>query len=339
MVRRGQIARAVGGRAALDPARGVGQDDEGGEVAILGPQAVADPAPQARPTHEGRAGVHLIDRLRVVHAVGPARADHGQVVDQLGRVREEVGDLDTALAVFPEGPFRRQQRVLRDLPTGRDRAEAARQGLAGEALEVGLGVEGFEVTGAAVHEQRDHPTSLGREVGGFRRERVGGVVGQEGLALEQPGRGQGAKAIAGLAEEVPPRRFTIDSHGRRQASRFDRGTGTNGSSLIIIGGVRPTSANPVDCQGCLKVLQGSTEPPTPTLPRKEGGSQTQANLRLFWLPPPLRGRVGVGGIFKPPETLESPRVDCRERLLAFNHRWTCPRRGRRAPGARRGRPA
>ena len=112
LMARRQEAGAIGGRAALDPAGRVGQDDERGQVLVLGPQAVADPAPQARPAHQDRAGVHLVDGLGMVDAVGPARADHRQVVGAVGDVGQEVGDLEAALAVAAEGPLGGQQRVV-----------------------------------------------------------------------------------------------------------------------------------------------------------------------------------------------------------------------------------
>ncbi len=47
-------------------------------------------------------------------------------------------------------------------------------------------------------------------------------------------------------------------------------------------------------------------PPTPTLPHKWGGSQTQAFCRLFWSPPPLWGRVRVGGSWHHQKTRSYP---------------------------------
>ena len=84
----------------------------------------------------------------MVDAVGLARADHRQLVGALGEVREEVGDRQAAPAAGAEGPPGAEQRVRRDLPAGGDMAEAGRQRLAGEALEVGLGVERLQVARA-----------------------------------------------------------------------------------------------------------------------------------------------------------------------------------------------
>ena len=75
-----QKSRSIGRRASLDPSCRVGQDNERRQILVLGPQAIADPASQARLAHQNRAGVDLVDRLGVVDTVGPARADHRQVV-------------------------------------------------------------------------------------------------------------------------------------------------------------------------------------------------------------------------------------------------------------------
>ena len=48
-------------------------------------------------------------------------------------------------------------------------------------------------------------------------------------------------------------------------------------------------------QGRSKVTGRAKIPPTPTLPRKGGGSQKMPPRPLLWPPPPLWGRVGVGG--------------------------------------------
>ena len=146
------------------PPRRIGQDHERGQVLVLGPQAVADPASQARLAHQDRAGVHLVDGLGVIDAVGPARANHRQVVGTLGEVRQEVGDLDSALAALAKRPPGGEQRVVSHLAPGGDRPEAGRQRLAGQPLQVGLGVERLEMARAAVHEQVDHTSRLRREV-------------------------------------------------------------------------------------------------------------------------------------------------------------------------------
>ncbi len=239
LVARREEAVAVGGGAPFEAAGGVGHDDEGGEIAILGSQSVADPRAEAGPTHEDRAGVHLVDGLGVVDAVGPAGADDGEVVDASGRVGQEVGDGNAAVAVRAEGAFRAEQGVLADLAAGGDGAEALGEGITVQALEVGLGVEGFEVAGPAVHEEVDDRVGLRGEVGGLRGEGVSGRVGirLREVLLQHPGQGEEAESAAGVAEEGatgrrggdwvraggpehggPRRERTIE--GKRRVSRF-----------------------------------------------------------------------------------------------------------------------
>ena len=115
--------------------------DERGQVRVLGAQAVAHPAPQRGAAGEGRAGVHLADAADVVQPVGPARADHREVIGAGGDVRQPVGDPDarsgraasTSAATPSAGTI---------LAHGRDhRLEARRQRPAGEPVQLGLGVE------------------------------------------------------------------------------------------------------------------------------------------------------------------------------------------------------
>ena len=83
----------------------------------------------------------------MVQPVGPARADHREVVGAGGDVRQPVGDPDPALAVLLPLPPRGQQRRTA-FSHGRDhRLEARRQRLAGQPVELGLGVERIEWLG------------------------------------------------------------------------------------------------------------------------------------------------------------------------------------------------
>ena len=66
-------------------------------------------------------------------------------------------------------------------------------------------------------------------------------------------------------------------------------------SPAVVGGANLCAGQP-SCPGY-------SQPPTPTLPHKGGG--------LFWLPPPLWGRVGVGGSARAkavPERFATPAV-------------------------------
>ena len=62
--------------------------DEAGQILVLGPQAVGEPRAHAGPHQPRLAAVHQQQRRLVIGHVGVHRADDGDVVDVLGRVRE-----------------------------------------------------------------------------------------------------------------------------------------------------------------------------------------------------------------------------------------------------------
>ena len=76
--------------------------DEAGQVLVLRPEPVEHPRADARPGLPRLAAVHQHQRRLVIGDVGVHRADHADVVDHLGGVREQVADLDAALAVLLE---------------------------------------------------------------------------------------------------------------------------------------------------------------------------------------------------------------------------------------------
>ena len=102
-----------------------------------------------------------------------------------------------------------EQRIGGDLAAGGDGAETRGQRLAGEALEVGLGVERLEMARAAVHEQVDdarafagkcpgrlRPGGPGRSAGGFLLQEPAecqpkppppAAAGHDGSAVHVPG--------------------------------------------------------------------------------------------------------------------------------------------------------
>ena len=83
--------------------------DEARQVLVLRPQAVEHPRADARPRLPRLAAVHQHQRRLMIGDVGVHRADHADLVDHLGGVREQVADLDAVLAVLAE-PERRAQR-------------------------------------------------------------------------------------------------------------------------------------------------------------------------------------------------------------------------------------
>ena len=71
--------------------------DVAGQVLVLGPHPVGQPGPHARAREPLVAAVHQPHRLFVVGRIGVHRADDAQVIDVLGRPREDLAHLDAAL--------------------------------------------------------------------------------------------------------------------------------------------------------------------------------------------------------------------------------------------------
>ena len=192
------VARAAGDGRPHD----VLEHHVGRHVLILGADAVADPAPQRGAAGEDRAGVHLADAADVVQAVRPARADHRQVVGALGGVGEPVGDPEAPLPVLlPLAPGGQQRGVA--LSHRRDDGlEGRRQGLAGQLVELRLGVERVDVARPPLHEQEDDALGPARSAPGGRRRRGRGTRRVE---AEQVRQAEGAEAGAAIQEHLPPR--------------------------------------------------------------------------------------------------------------------------------------
>ena len=88
----------------------IGQHDVAGQVVALGAQAVEHPGAEAGPAHQNAAGVHLADAADVGQPIGPATADHGNVVDAGGDFRIPIADPNARLAVLLELALAGQQR-------------------------------------------------------------------------------------------------------------------------------------------------------------------------------------------------------------------------------------
>ena len=96
--------------------------------------------------------------------VGVQRADHGDVVDALGHVREQRADLGAALAVlveFPLRPLEEDPLVARPVA---DFRVIELDLLADVGGQPGLGIERVDVRDAAGHEQEDDVLRLGRKM-------------------------------------------------------------------------------------------------------------------------------------------------------------------------------
>ncbi len=194
------------------------QDDEPGQVLIHLAQPVRDPGAHARPSRllrsrkdEG-AGRIVIDR------VGIHRADDGQVVDDLGRVRQQLADPGARLAVtieFEDGRSDGQTALARR--HGRDslpHPHRVRQVFVDHVAEFRLVVERFQLRRRAVHRQVDHPLGPCRKMriaqysaiafGRGRRSRADATAGrtEDSRRIEQRGERRHADAGARAPEEV-----------------------------------------------------------------------------------------------------------------------------------------
>ena len=121
----------------------------------------------------------------MVGVVGVQRAEDAQVVGAGGQVRQQLADLQAALAVLAE--------LERAPASGRRSAFSVRSStacgpLAGELVDGRLGVEQVAAERAAVHEQLDDAL-------GPRRE-VRAAAGGGGVAGEQAGQAERAEAAA-----------------------------------------------------------------------------------------------------------------------------------------------
>ena len=96
--------------------------------------------------------MHLRGRLVGGH-VGPHRADDAHVVDEVAEVREELADLQAALALLLELERRRERHAVQ-----------ARQRLVGVLGEGRLGIPGVDVRRPAAGEDVDDMLGLGGEV-------------------------------------------------------------------------------------------------------------------------------------------------------------------------------
>ena len=133
----------------------------------------------------------------------PARADHREIIDTTGQIREQVGNLDPALAVLAKFPAAAEQTgvFLNELILRV--AEFRRPRLSVEFVQEGLGVEGLEMAWAAGHEQEDHGLGLG--LGQMRRLRCERIDTRraQAVGLEDRSKRHAAEAAESAADKLP----------------------------------------------------------------------------------------------------------------------------------------
>ena len=151
------------------------------------------------------AGEQLVLGRRVDDHVAVARADHGDVVDAAGDVREEVGDLDAALAVLPERPPGAEQPGVALDELILRLAELLRARLAVELVQQRLGIERLEMARPAGHEQEDHRASPWPACGPAWGPAGSATPARSLLPVQERGEGEAAEAAEGVADELAAR--------------------------------------------------------------------------------------------------------------------------------------
>ncbi|CAD77960.1 hypothetical protein RB13128 [Rhodopirellula baltica SH 1] len=156
MIGGGQIAVSPRGRSTFESSAWIGQNDKRWHVLVFGSQSISDPTADTGIAHQDAARVHLIDGLRMVHAVAVHRTDHTKIVGMLRHMWEEITDLQTRLASRSKATDWSEQRILLDVATRHHVAKAFRQWLATVLRQRGFRIKQIHVTGATVHEKPNH---------------------------------------------------------------------------------------------------------------------------------------------------------------------------------------
>ena len=142
------------------------QRHKAGQILILRAQTVRHPATDRWANKVRRAGVQEKRRGTVSHALGVHRLDEAQIVHQLGRVGEQLGNVLPALAVLLEVPQRLHELSLA-LFAKRPEADTGEVVvLAVIAIQLRLVVVGIHMARAAGHEKENHA------LGSRRKHRV-----------------------------------------------------------------------------------------------------------------------------------------------------------------------
>ena len=121
-------------------------------------------------------------------------------------MRQPVANLQTTLAIRPECAFAGQEFVAAGAHRREHRAKTGGQSLTVEPLQLGLGIEGIEMAGPALHEQEYHRLGARRMM--RKRQaagRFGGARCPGGALAKHAGERQGAEAAPRPQQEIAPR--------------------------------------------------------------------------------------------------------------------------------------
>ena len=156
----------------------------------------------------------------MVRHIGMHGADHGDIVNALGNMRENLRHFDAALPVLVE---------LEGRAEAGSRLALGRKGGIGQGLAVilrqhRLGIERVHMTGPAIHKQEDHALGFAGQRRHFGKKRVVGrrmlngsgsrdqflpFTLRQRLFREQSRQPERSKAIAHAPEQLPPRQQRV----------------------------------------------------------------------------------------------------------------------------------
>ena len=241
------------------------------QVLVLRAQPVSDPRPHARLAAQHHARIHLERGGRVVAAVADHAFDHAQVVGVPGRVRQQVGHPQPALAMLLPLPRPAHQLVLAGVE---DAAHLIRffetvwNRLAVQLFQQRFVIEQVHRTRPAIHKQKNDVFGFGREVGRTRGKRTRRInhnarsVFCPGLLGEQGAQGQTAKSrprprqkfaaagggrVAGTAGNVVVRHTDLLDYKHASESTFKTDCRQPVSTSRFLG---PCPRSSGGCSGC-----------------------------------------------------------------------------------------
>ena len=124
-------------------------------------------------------------------AVGVAGPNHRQLISMLTNSREVIRNQQATFPAWPKRAKRRCQKA-NSPPTGIDVLLPVRQGLTGVFLQGRFVIKGVDLTGGAIHHQKDAGFSLRRKMRLTGCQRPGtacipgsGLATEESLRLQQ----------------------------------------------------------------------------------------------------------------------------------------------------------